>query len=131
MALFKGFEQGRINIARLNYVMIILISKEEGAMNLKKFRPISLINCIFKFLAKVLNNRLKRVCSRLLAPNQTAFVKGRYILESVVSVREIIHEAAKTHQKGLILQLDYEKAYDTVDCSFLKKCCLLEVLVLG
>jgi hypothetical protein len=97
MTLFKGFEQGKTNIARLNYAMIILIPKEDGAKSLKMFRPISLINCSFKIFAKVLNNRLERVCSRLLANNQTAFVKGRYILESVVSAHEIIHEAAKPH----------------------------------
>jgi SAM-dependent MidA family methyltransferase len=73
------------------------------------------------FFAKVLNNKFDSVCSRLLAPNQTAFVKGRYILESVVSAHEIIYEAAKTHQKGLILKLDYEKAYNRVNWHFLEE----------
>jgi hypothetical protein len=50
-----------------------------------------------------------------LAPNQTAFVKGRYILASVVSAHEIIHEAVKGGQKGLVFKIDYEKAYDRVD----------------
>jgi hypothetical protein len=48
IALFKSFEQDEDNIARLNYAMITLIPKEEEARNLKKFRPISLINCSFK-----------------------------------------------------------------------------------
>jgi hypothetical protein len=47
--------------------MIILIPKEEGARILKKFRPISLINCSFKIFAKALNNRLEAICERLLA----------------------------------------------------------------
>jgi hypothetical protein len=38
-----------------------------------------------------MNNRLEKISDRLLSPNQTAFVKGRYILESVVSAHEIIH----------------------------------------
>jgi hypothetical protein len=52
---------------------------------------------------------------RLLAPNQTAFVRGRFILESVVFTHEIIHDTMKKKKKGLILKLDYEKAYDIVD----------------
>jgi hypothetical protein len=36
MALIKSFEKGALNIARLNYAMIILIPKEEDAKNLKK-----------------------------------------------------------------------------------------------
>jgi hypothetical protein len=43
MSLVRGFERGQINIARLNYAMIILIPKEELVRNSKKFRPISLI----------------------------------------------------------------------------------------
>jgi hypothetical protein len=85
MALVRQFEKGEINMARLNYAMIILISKKEEARSLKKFRPISLINYSFKIFSKALNNRLKTICDKLLAHNQTTFVKGRYILESVVS----------------------------------------------
>jgi hypothetical protein len=62
-----------------------------------------------------MNTRLESICDRMLAPNQTAFIKGRYILESVVSEQEIIHDAVKNGQKGLVLKLDYEKTYDRVD----------------
>jgi hypothetical protein len=49
MPLVRGFETGEINMARLNYAMIILIPKEDEAKSLRKFRPICLINCSFKF----------------------------------------------------------------------------------
>jgi hypothetical protein len=104
--------RGQINIARINYALIILILKEEDARNLKKFKPISLINCSFKIFSKVLNNILEQICGRLLAQNQTAFVMGRYILESVVSAHEIVHGAVKAKQKGLVLKIDYGKVYD-------------------
>jgi hypothetical protein len=68
-----------------------------------------------------MNNMLESLCNRLLAPNQTAFVKGRYILESVVSAQEIIHDAVKNRQKDLVLKLDYEKAYDRVNWQFLEE----------
>lgn len=87
------FNRGELNVTRLNYAKIILISEEEGDNNLKKFRPISLINYNFKIFAKALNNRLEKISDRLLVPNQTAFVKRRYILESVVSAHEIIHHS--------------------------------------
>lgn len=93
--LVKDFECGRVNIARLNYAMITIVLKEENAKSLKKFRPNSLINCSFKIFSKVLNNKLIKIYDRLLAGNQTAFVKGRFILESVVSAQEIIHDAVK------------------------------------
>jgi hypothetical protein len=99
--------------------MIILIPKEEGAKSLRKFRPISLLNYSFKIFANALNNGLEKICDRLLSQNQTAFVKGRYILESVVAPHEINHIAMRAKEKGLIFKLDYEKAYDRVSWHFL------------
>jgi len=52
---------------------------------------------------------------------QTAFIKGRFILESVVAAHEIIHEVHKRKQEGVVLKLDYEKAYDRVSWSFLEE----------
>jgi hypothetical protein len=100
MALIKGFEQGTIDMDRLNFAMIILIPKEEEARTFEKYRPISLINCSFKNFSKVLNNRIEALCGRLLAPNKTTFVRGRFILESVLSAHEIIHDAVKKNKKG-------------------------------
>jgi hypothetical protein len=38
-----------------------------------------------------------------------------FILESAVTAHEIIHDAAKSAHKGLVLKLDYKKAYDKVN----------------
>jgi hypothetical protein len=36
MRVVQGFEKEEVNMTRLNYAKIILIPKEEGAINLKK-----------------------------------------------------------------------------------------------
>lgn len=108
--LFRAFEDGSLNLARLNYATVVLIPKENEAKSLKKFRPISLLNCSFKIFSKVLNNRSIKICDRLIAPNQSSFIKGRFILESVVAAHEAIHEVArKKKKKGLSLSLTMKK----------------------
>jgi hypothetical protein len=92
MALVNCFENNMLNLDRLNFAMITLLPKEPDARTLKKYRPIRLLNCSFKTFGKLLNNRLIKVANRLIASNQTAFTKGRYILESVVAAHEIVHE---------------------------------------
>jgi hypothetical protein len=119
MNLVRKFETGELKIDRLNFAMITLIPKEPEARTLKKFRPISLLNCSFKIFGKLLNNRLIAVADRIIVSNQTAFIKGRYILESVVAAHEIIHEVHRSKEAGVILKLDYEKAYDHVSWHFL------------
>jgi retron-type reverse transcriptase len=59
------------------------------------------------------------VADRLITSNQTAFIKGRYILESVVTAYEILHDMHTSKQQGFVLKIDYEKAYDKVNWKFL------------
>jgi hypothetical protein len=70
-------------------------------------------------ISELLTNRLWIVAQRLVAANQSAFIKGRYILESVVVTHEIVHSLHKSKEKGVVLKLDYEKAYDKVSWDFL------------
>jgi hypothetical protein len=66
MALVNSFDKGEINIARLNYIMFVIIANGE-AKNLNKFRLISLIKCSFKIFEKTLNNRLVQICNKMLS----------------------------------------------------------------
>jgi hypothetical protein len=61
------------------------------------------------------------VASKVVKPSQTALLPGRYILEGVVTLHETIHELKRKKQKGVILKLDFEKAYDKVNWSFLQQ----------
>ena len=119
MAMFQDFYIGKLDIFRLNFAILTLVPKEPGASNMKKFRPISLLNCSFKIFTKVLTNRLGMIMGQLTSINQTAFIKGRYILESVVTAHEVIHSVVQSKSQGLILKLDYEKAFDKVSLDFL------------
>jgi hypothetical protein len=66
---------------------------------------------------------LGKVADRLVMKNQSAFIKGRYILESVVTAHEIVHSVNGNNERGLSLSLTMKKAYDRVDIEF-----LLEIL---
>jgi hypothetical protein len=107
--LFEDFHNRKLDLYRLNCALLTLIPKVEEARDMRNFRPISLINCSFKIFSKVLTNRLSKVAQRLISFNQSAFIKGRYILESVVVAHEIVHSLHKSGDPGLILKLDYEK----------------------
>jgi hypothetical protein len=55
----------------------------------------------------------------LTSSNQTAFIKERYILESVVTVHKVLHSVHSSQEPGIVLRLDYEKAFDKVNLDFL------------
>jgi len=94
------------------------VSKEKDACVMRKFRPISLLNCSYKIFTKLLTNRINKSTNRLICSNQTTFIKGRYNLESVVVAHEI-YILCIVLTAGAVLKLDCEKAYDRVNWDFL------------
>ena len=60
----------------------------------------------------MLNNRILKVADKLIGLAQTAFIPGQYIMEGVVILHETIHELHRKKQYGVILKLDFKKAYD-------------------
>jgi hypothetical protein len=119
VAMFNDMFAHKLDLFRLNFSMLTLIPKIEDVDEMKSFRPISLLNYSFKIFSKVLTVRLERVSQRLVAKEQSAFIRGMYILESVVIAHEIVHSIHKSKDPGVILKLDYEKAYDRVNIDFL------------
>ena len=107
MVLFHSFFTGELDLYRINFASITLIPKEENACTMRSFRPISLLNCNYKIFTKVLTNRINIVVDRLISSKQSAFIKGRYILESVVTAHEILHSVHQLEEEGAILKLDY------------------------
>jgi hypothetical protein len=99
----------------LNATFIALIPKKVGAVDLKDFRPISLVGVVYKLIAKVLANRLKTMLGKITSLHQNAFVKGGQILDSVLIGNECIDSRLRSGISGLLCKLDLEKAYDHVN----------------
>ncbi|KAK2436747.1 hypothetical protein QL285_021719 [Trifolium repens] len=99
---------------------ITLIPKVACPSTLGDFRPISLLGCLYKLIAKVLTARLALVMDSVVASTQSAFVKGRNLVDGVMVVNEVIDLAKKTGRTCLVLKVDFEKAYDSVDWGFLE-----------
>lgn len=83
-----------------NSSFIVLITKKVNPVKVSDFRPISLIGCLYKVLAKVLANRLRKVIHLLIPDCQSAFVKGRQILDGILIANELVDDAKKAFVKG-------------------------------
>ena len=92
-----------------------MIPKKTNAINIKDFRPISLVGSLYKLLAKVLAHRLQGVLDKLISDSQNSFVRGRQILDSVLIANECLDSRLKSGVPGVIIKLDIEKAYDHVN----------------
>jgi hypothetical protein len=124
--MLEDFYYGKLNLSRLNYGIIVLIPKIKEVVNVKQFRPICLLNVFYKFFTKVLASRLTGVADDIISENQTTFITGRNILEGVLILHEVIHELSSKSQNGIILKLDFEKAYDKMHWDFLEEVLILK-----
>jgi hypothetical protein len=88
---------------------------------IQQYKPICLLSVSFKILTKVATNRIMGVGNKVVQPSQTTFMPGRNIMEGVVIFHETIHELNTKKLNGVILKLDFEKAYDKVKWSFLQQ----------
>jgi hypothetical protein len=92
-----------------------------GADQISQFRPIALINASFKFLSKVFASRLAPVAHTAIHQAQSAFIKGRCILDGIATLHEILHESNSSKEQFVIFKIDFEKAYDTVSWDILEE----------
>ena len=76
------------------------------------------MGCVYKVLAKILANRLKAVLHNVIDKNQSAFLRGRGLLDSVITANETIDFLRKAKSKGLIVRVDFEKVYDSIEWDF-------------
>lgn len=93
----------------------------KGANSISQFCRIALINNVAKFSAKGFASHLSPVAHRVLSSLESAFVKGHFILDVILSLHEIVHDLRVRKTKTVILKLDFEKAYDSVSWDFLCK----------
>jgi hypothetical protein len=124
MAAVSRLMQGDVSwLFLLNSAYVTLLPKMADAMEVKDFRPISLVHSFAKIVTKLLANRLAMKLSSLVSCDQSAFVKGRCILDNFMLVQEMAKALHRQKEPRLLLKLDISKAFDSVSWPF-----LLEVL---
>ena len=72
----------------LNATFIALIPKKKDALNIRDFRPISLVGSMYKLLSKVLASKIRLIMESLISSSQNTFVGGHQTLDSILIVNE-------------------------------------------
>ena len=84
MSFFQKFYKDGWFVRSLNTTFLVLFSKKGGVEDLRDVKPISLVGGLYKLVAKVLANRLKKVVDKMVSSGQNAFVEGRQILDATL-----------------------------------------------
>ncbi|KAL4296842.1 hypothetical protein GQ457_12G018520 [Hibiscus cannabinus] len=119
MIFFNNFYMGDDIDKSFNQSFIVLIPKIRNPVAIEDFRPISLVGCVYKLLAKVLARHLSSIVDEFMGEQQFAFRPGMQILDCSLIANEVIDYTRSKGLEGVVFKVDFNKAYDTVDWGFL------------
>ena len=116
------FHSGLLSLDQRRGIINIIPKKGKDLRYLCHWRPVTILNTDYKILTKALANRLQKVLPKLINPDQVGYIKGRYIGQNIRLINDIQNSAAISQFPGYIALVDFEKAFDSVEWSFLIEC---------
>ena len=114
-----SLQKGMLSHSQRNGVITLLPKKDKDPLQVKNYRPITLLTTDYKILAKCFANRLKCYMHDLIHTDQSGFMKGRNIGHNIRLIMDIMEYTDVYNIPGSILLLDIEKAFDSVSHNFL------------
>ena len=94
-------------------------NKDKDRRFIKNWRPISSIEVDVKIASKVIAKRLEQILPYLIHPNQNGFIEGRSIVDGVQTVEDVHKFSKFTDCSGILLVVDSEKAFDSLNHTLL------------
>ena len=115
----QSYTEGELTASQKQAV-ITLLDKGKDRTQLKNWRPISLLNVDYKIASKAITNRLIPLLPSLIHTNQVGYVKRRNITDNIRSVIDIMEYLKDRQLPGIMINIDFEKAFDSVNWLFLE-----------
>ena len=116
------FEKGEFSHSQKHAIITLIEKRGKDRSLIENWRPISLVNVDAKILSKVIALRLKNVLPHIIHHNQTGYIKDRFIAETIRSIYDIMDWTANENIPDLIIFIDFQKAFDSIEWDFLFKC---------
>ena len=123
------YHRGEMSISQRRGVISLLPKKNKDTLLLKNWRPINLLNIDYKIATKCIAKRLEKVLPTLIDRDQTGYVKNRFIGENIRLISDVIELHEKKNLPGMLLFIDFEKAFDSLEWNYLFK--VLDVMNFG
>lgn len=104
-----------------NKLAIITCIPKDGKSKqfLENWRPISLLNVIYKIASGWIAERIKKILDKLISKDQTGFIKGRFIGENIRIIYDVMKYTERNSIPGLLMLIDFEKAFDSISWDFI------------
>ena len=112
---------GDLSTSQKQAMITLIEKKHKDKRLLQNWRTISLINMVVKIASKAMAMRLESILPVLVHHSQNAFIKGRSIFDAIRTIDDILEYAKRNNRPGILVVIDFEKAFDSLNQTFLVK----------
>jgi len=110
---------GKLSISQRQGIITLIPKGDKDPNLLKNWRPLTLLNQDYKFMAKCFADRLGTILPSIISSDQTGFVEGRYIGCNLHRIFNLQQHCIDNKICGVLMSLDFEKAFDSVEWSYI------------
>ena len=94
---------------------IIYINKKPQPKKPEDYRPLSMLEVLYKIPSRILGKRLNNILPKIIGEHQHGFMKGKGIQEPLITATHVIQDSKKNNKSLQLLALDISKAFDTIN----------------
>ena len=117
-----GFFLGALSQTQREGIITCIPKGSKCRKYIKNWRPISLLNISYKIASGCIANRVKTILPSIIDLDQSGFMSERFTGDNIRLIYDVLNYSNARKKKGMLLLIDFEKAFDSVSWSFLEKC---------
>ena len=118
-AIREVYENRELPLSQRPGIIALIPKADKDKQYIKNWRPLTLLDTFYKLISATLANRIKPVLDTIVGKHQKAYIPGRYITECTRNTYDLFSYAKVNNVPGMLLMIDFEKAFDSVDFQFL------------
>ena len=116
-----GYKHGEMSVTQRQGIITCIPKGDKPKIYMKNWRPISLLNSTYKLASSCIAERIKTVLPSLISNDQSGFIPGRFIGENTRLIYDILHFTEENDIPGILLLIDFEKAFDSISWTFIEQ----------
>ena len=116
-----AFSIGNLSTTQKEGVITCIPKGNKSKKYLKNWRPISLLNVVYKIASGCIAKRIRIILDKIISPDQTGYMSGRSTADNIRLIYDILQYSKLCKKPGILLLIDFEKAFDSLAWSFLYK----------
>ena len=118
--MMYNLERGKLHISARRGIITLIPKKDRDPNYIKNWRPLTMLNVDYKIVAKAIAQRLKAHLHKVIHPDQTGFLQGRFIGENIRKILDLIEYTENENIPALLISVDFEKCFDRIEWQAVK-----------